>query len=97
MQASEIIERLNVNDKISVFYHKCAQDRRNPDNGKFRSFVSATITDIYNAANGVVQVKFSVFDKEKGKDQIKSFTSEAVLKSLVINDLTIVKNYSLVE
>jgi hypothetical protein len=91
MQASEIIERISVSDTISVLYHKCADDRHNPDNGKLRSFKSASVLEIYAAKNGVLQVKV-----ETGEG-VRSFTSEAIVKSLRINDLEIIKNYSLVE
>jgi hypothetical protein len=91
MQASEILHLLNVNDCVSVLYHKCADDRRNPDNGKLRSFKSVCISDIYAAKNGTLQVKVET------PEGVRSFTSEAIVKSLTVNDLPIVKNYSLVE
>jgi hypothetical protein len=90
MQASEIIDRLNVNDSISIVYHKHAEDRNNPDNGKFRSFVSVSISELYTTKSGAIQVKV---ETEEG---VRSFTSEAIVKSLKINDLEVVKNYSLV-
>jgi hypothetical protein len=90
MKASEIIHQLNVSDCISVLYHKCANDRSNPDNGKLRSFKSVSISEIYTAKNGTLQVKV---ETDEG---VRSFTSEAVIKSLVINDLQVIKNYSLV-
>lgn len=91
MQASEILDRLNVNDSISIVYHKCADDRNNPDNGKFRSFVSVTISELYAAKSGVIQVKV------EAPEGVRSFTSEAIVKSLEINGLQVIKNYSLVE
>jgi len=90
MKAEDIIERIAVSDVISVLYHKCADDRRNPDNGKLRSFKSVSVSDIYAAKNGVLQIKV---ETEEG---VRSFTSEAVVKSLEINGLSIVKNYELV-
>jgi hypothetical protein len=91
MQASEIIHLLNVSDCISITYHKCADDRHNPENGQFRSFKSVSIADICTTKKGLLQVLVTEEDKTK------SFTSEAVVKSLIINDLQVVKNYSLVE
>jgi len=89
MKASEIIESIRVNDTLTVLYHKCAQDRWNPDNGKFSS-LSGSVESLYNATSGVVQVKILT---EKG---IRSFTSDAMVKALKINNLDIVKNYELV-
>jgi hypothetical protein len=91
MQASQIIDRLNVNDSISIVYHKHAEDRNNPDNGKFRSFVSVSVSELYATKSGVIQVKVET------PEGARSFTSEAVIRSLIINDLEVVKNYSLVE
>lgn len=91
MKASEILNAINVNDSISIVYHKCADDRRNPQNGQFRSFVNVTVTEIYAAKSGAIQVKFP-----KPEGGIGSFTSEAIVKSLAINQIAIVKDYELV-
>jgi hypothetical protein len=90
MKASEIIDRINVNDSLTIVYHKHAEDRNNPDNGKFRSFVNVSVSELYIAKNGSLQVKVET------PEGVRSFTSEAIVKSLTVNDLPIVKNYSLV-
>lgn len=90
MKASEILESIRVNDTLTVIYHKHSEDRHNPDNGKFRSFVNCSVEELYNAESGVVQIKVMT---EKG---IRSFTSEAIVKRLEINGLEVVQNYELV-
>lgn len=90
MQASEILDRLNVNDSISIVYHKHSEDRNNPDNGKFRSFVSVTISELYAAKSGVIQVKV------EAPEGVRSFTSEAIVRKLEVNGVEVVKNYELV-
>lgn len=89
MKAQDIIERIAVSDMLTVTYHKHAEDRNNPDNGKFRS-LSGCVQDLYAAKSGVLQVKMDT------EDGVRSFTSEAIVKSLIINGLQLVKNYELV-
>ena len=88
MQAIEIIDRINVSDLISVVYHKHSEDRKNPDNGKFRSFSQVTVCEIHTAKSGALQVKV------EAPEGIRSFTSEAIVKRLEINGLRIIENYA---
>ena len=89
MKASDIIERISISDSLTMVYHKCADDRNNPDNGKFRSFASVTVTEFYTTKSGAIQVKVET------PEGVRSFTSEAIVKRLEINGLRVVDNYEL--
>lgn len=90
MKISEIIEVFDTEDIVSILFHKCADDRRNPDNGKLRSFKNVSVSEIYAAKSGVIQVKVQT------PEGVRSFTSEAIVKSLTINNIQLVENYELV-